>query len=150
MRNLRYILFALLLWPLSGCKNDQANDVPSFPVSLDLNIGGEYVHFVPDNGFQTLTFTQKRYEIDYIGYAGVLVWIDMEGEYRAADLCCPHCLLREAPVEIDGLFAVCPTCGEHFDLSYGAAIPQKGITRQTLRRFSTYYSPYTRILHVSN
>lgn len=129
----------LILCFLLGCKGRQECDVPSYPVVFDMNIFSQYPHFVPGNGFQTMTFTQKRYERDLIGYAGLLVWVDMEGKYNACDLCCPHCLDRNKPVYTDGIYAVCPECGEEYDLSYGLAVPQHGISRQALRRFSTSY-----------
>ena len=124
---------------MSGCKRNQLCDVPSYPVLFEMNIISMYPHFVPDNGFQALTFTQKRYERDLIGYAGLLVWVDMDGRYNACDLCCPHCLDKTKPVTTDGFYAVCPVCGEHFDLSYGLAVPTKGMTRQALRRFDAAY-----------
>ncbi len=129
-------ILTILLVLLSACENTQRCDVPSYPVMFTMNILSEYPHFVPDNGYQTLTFTQKRYARDLIGYAGLLVWVDMEGKYNACDMCCPHCLDPQNPVYVDGIWAVCPACDEHFDLSYGLAIPTKGVTRQALRRFS--------------
>jgi nitrite reductase/ring-hydroxylating ferredoxin subunit len=59
----------------------------------------------------------------------------MDGHYHAADLCCPNCLKRNKPVEVDGLFAVCPLCDEHFDLSYGYAFPTKGKTDESLKKY---------------
>ncbi len=132
---LRILLVVCCFFLLSACEN-KTNPVPDFPVYLDLNIPALYPHFVPDNGFQTLVFTQKRYEYELIGYAGVLVWISMDGRYYAADLCCSHCIDHKQPVTPDGIFAVCPVCGEQYDLSYGLANPTKGIAKQTLRRFS--------------
>jgi nitrite reductase/ring-hydroxylating ferredoxin subunit len=63
-------------------------------------------------------------------------WIAMDGNYYAADLCCPNCVMKK-PVEIDGLYAVCPKCGEHYDLSYGYAFPTKGFTQYPLRKYPT-------------
>ena len=135
------LLFAISVGcMLSGCKRNQQCDVPSYPVLFEMNIISMYPHFVPDNGFQVLTFTQKRYERDLLGYAGLLVWVDMDGRYNACDLCCPHCLEKTKPLTIDGFYGVCPVCDEHFDLSYGLAVPTYGITRQALRRFDTHYS----------
>ena len=114
-----------------------SNPVPHYPVYMDLDLVAMYPHFVPDNGFQTMTFTQKRYEYELIGYAGVLVWVGMDGQYHAADLCCSYCLSRTYPVEPDGIFAVCPVCGETYDLSYGLANPTKGKTKYPLRPFGT-------------
>ena len=134
------ILLIGMLFP--SCEK-QTNPVPSYPVYLDLNIPAVYPHFVPDNGFQTLSFTQKTYEYELLGYAGVLVWVGMDGHYYASDLCCSYCLDRQHPVIPDGIFAVCPTCGEEYDLSYGLANPMKGLARQPLRRFGTRFTGTT-------
>ena len=138
MNRLRCLPLVFLLL-LSACEGTQKCDVPSYPVVFDMNIMSEYPHFVPDNGYQVMTFTEKRYARDLIGYAGLLVWVDMEGKYNACDLCCPHCLDPKQPVYVDGIWAVCPVCDEHFDLSYGLAVPTQGHTRQALRRFSAIY-----------
>jgi nitrite reductase/ring-hydroxylating ferredoxin subunit len=64
----------------------------------------------------------------------------MDGHYHAADLCCPNCVNKTKPVEVDGLYAVCPICGEAFDLSYGYAFPTKGITKYPLRQYQAIYN----------
>ena len=128
------ILLSVIL--LSACENvNYRSSVPSMPVSYTLYITREHPHFIVENGFQTLTITHTIYEREYLGYAGLLLWVGMDGNYHAADLCCPNCLKKHKPVEVDGLFAVCPTCDEHFDLSYGYAIPTKGTTPEPLRKY---------------
>ena len=64
----------------------------------------------------------------------------MDGHYHAADMCCPNCVNKTKPVEVDGLYAVCPICGEAFDLSYGYAFPTKGITKYPLRQYQAIYN----------
>ena len=75
------------------------NPVSYVPVNYTLNITQEYPHFVVDNGYNVMTITKTRFDREYIGYAGLVVWIGMDGQYHAADLCCPHCLLKHKPVE---------------------------------------------------
>ena len=136
---LRLLIPAVCLCLLAACEN-RNNPVPNYPVYLDLDIPALYPHFVPDNGFQTLVITQKRYEYELIGYAGVLVWISMDGKYCAADLCCVNCLDPKRPVLVDGIFAVCPLCGQQYDISYGLANPVNGTAKHTLRRFGTRFN----------
>jgi len=140
MARLRFLMLSLLMLVLLACENKNLNPTPSYPVYLDLNIMAEYPHFVPDNGYQTMTFTQRRYEVDAIGFAGVLVITAMDGQYHACDLCCPICLRRDSGVVVDGIFATCPFCGEQYDLSYGYATPMRGISRFPLRDFRCSYS----------
>lgn len=130
----------LLLSALVGCKDiNNRNPVSHVPVSYTLNITSEYPHFITANGYQTLTITTTKFEREYIGYSGLLIWIGMDGSYHAADLCCTNCLYKHKPVEVDGLFAVCPTCGESYDLSYGFANPTKGITQFPLKKYRALY-----------
>ncbi len=136
---MRILPLACCLFFHTACENKN-NPVPRYPVYLDLDIPALYPHFVPANGFQTMTFTQKRYDYELVGYAGVLVWISMDGKYWAADLCCPRCLDPQQPVIIDGFFAECNGCGEQFDLSYGLANPVRGKTKHPLRPFGTRIS----------
>ena len=135
----RLILLVLFTLSMSSCRNTVwFSSVPSYPVQFELNIWAEYPHFVTDNGFQTLCFTQRRYDIDYLGYAGLLIWVDMNSQYKAADLCCPHCLTRD-PVRVDGFYAICDKCGEQYDLSFGIANPTKGISNEVLRHYTVQY-----------
>lgn len=152
MRVMRVILCVLLLFSTAACEDTVwRSAVPSYPVQLTINTQqGIYVHFVPSNinacciidrdGYhfngQTLPLTM----LDYYGYAGVIVYIDGNGQYSAFDMACPKCLSRQHPVEQDGMFATCPLCGEQYDLSYGYATPSQGISREPLRKYTTLYS----------
>ena len=134
----RWWIIVLVCSTIMGCEDvNRRSSVPHVPVNYTLNITSEYPHFVTDNGYQTMAITQKRFEREYIGYAGLLVWIGMDGSYHAADLCCPHCIKSSKPVEINGIYAICPICNEQFDLSYGFAIPTKGIIDEPLRKYQT-------------
>jgi hypothetical protein len=117
------------------------NPVSYVPVNYTLNITQEYPHFVVDNGYNVMPpITKTRFDREYIGYAGLIVWIGMDGQYHAADLCCPNCLLKNKPVEVDGFYAICPKCEEHYDLSYGYANPTKGMTKFGLKMYQTILS----------
>lgn len=134
MKHWLFILPCCLL--LSACeKVNYRSSVPNVPVNYTLYITTEFPHFIVDNGFQALTITSSKYERESVGYAGLLIWTAMDGHYHAADLCCPNCLKRNKPVKVDGLFAVCPLCDEHFDLSYGYAFPTKGKTDESLKKY---------------
>ena len=131
-------LYIGCLFILLGCEDtNNMNPVSYVPVNYTLNITQEYPHFVVDNGYNVMTITKTRFDREYIGYAGLVVWIGMDGQYHAADLCCPHCLLKHKPVEVDGFYAICPECEEHYDLSYGYANPTKGMTKFGLKMYRT-------------
>ncbi|MCQ2310763.1 MAG: hypothetical protein MJZ64_03325 [Paludibacteraceae bacterium] len=135
-RTTSWLIVMLMLVVCIGCKNKRRSSVPDYPVNIEIDLL-TYPHFIPDNGFKVFLppFTQSFKIDEYIGYAGVVVWVNTVNQYRAADLCCPHCLLKDKPVKVDGgFYAVCPTCGEEYDLSV-AAFPTKGIANEPLRPY---------------
>lgn len=130
----RWLIILIVCCSLMACEDvNRRSPIPHVPVNYTLYVTREYPNFVIDNGYQTMTITQTKFEHEYIGYAGLLVWIGMDGNYHAADLCCPKCLKRKKPVYVDGIFAICPLCEEVFDLSYGYPFPTKGKTKDPLR-----------------
>ncbi len=137
----RILFISILCALLLGCEGwNLRSSVPSVPVQYTIHITREYPHFIVENGFQTMTVTKAKYEREYLGYSGLLIWVGMDGNYHAADLCCPHCLLKNKPVEVDGIYAICPQCEETYDLSYGYAFPTKGVAKETLRKYPTSYT----------
>ncbi len=131
-------VIVLLCGTIMGCEDiNRRSPVPYVPVNYTLHITREHPHFMLDHGFQTMTITQTKFEREYIGYAGLLIWVAMDNQYHAADLCCPNCLKKNQPVQVQGLFAICPICNENFDLSFGYPIPTKGITKYPLRTYQT-------------
>lgn len=153
MRAYKNILWLLLGCLLAGCDGNTTfrSSVPSYPVNIKINTSlGMFVNFVPENiytyviadkdGYHFNGQALPRTELDRFGYAGVVVYIDGFGQYGAYDMACPHCVKQNAPVEIDGMFAVCPTCGEEYDLGGGYATPQKSISNEALRKYSLIVS----------
>ena len=149
-KGLTILLFFLTL---TACDTHTTyrSSVPSYPVNIRINTNeGVYVHFVPENIYTFLTVDEKgchfngqidpRLVTDRFGYAGVVVYIDGFGTYSAYDMACPHCVKQDTPVEIDGMLAACPICGEEYDLGTGYATPQKGISNEALRRYDLIVS----------
>lgn len=146
-----------ILFGLTSCDDTSysGNPVPFAPVAYEVNITSEYPNLNKDNGFgekQRLIVTKKRFEYDYIGYAGLLIWVGMDNAYHAADLCCPYCLDSNVPVNIDGLWAKCPTCEEEYDISYGYCSPHYGISKYPLKQYTVQElaSPAGKKLRISN
>lgn len=130
----------LVLLACTACEDvNYRSSVPYAPVNYTVYITREHPNFVVENGFQTMTVTKRTFLEEYIGYAGLLIWVGMDNAYHAADLCCPHCVKRHLPMIVDGLYAICETCGEEFDLSYGYGVPTRGITREPMKMYHTSY-----------
>ena len=146
----RFGLIFLLAFLFSSCDDTTfVSSVPTYPVRFVINTNvGEFVHFKTTalNEYVTLTedgyryngrWIQARLVTDAYGYAGTIVFVSING-YDAYDLACPYCAAhgQKIPCDIDGIFAICPNCGEHYDLGSGTAAPQKGISKEMLRRYT--------------
>ncbi|MBQ6723973.1 MAG: hypothetical protein IJQ84_05625 [Paludibacteraceae bacterium] len=153
----RIILFGLLTLVLfPSCeKTTFRSSVPTYPVHVVIDTRvGSFVHFKPDLKMPSaITLTEKGYfydgsfvrlpEVtDRWGYGGVLVYINLLGNYDAYDLACPYCASKGQcqRCEIDDIYAICPHCGEHYDIGSGTAAPQKGIANEYLRRINMIHS----------
>lgn len=133
-------IIMMLLGMLAACEDvNYRSSVPITPVNYTIYITREHPGFVVENGFQTMVITQRTFMEDYIGYSGLLIWVGMDNAYHAADLCCPHCVKKAIPLQVDGLFACCSLCGEEYDISYGYGNPTKGVTKEPLKRYNTSY-----------
>lgn len=148
-RSRRLILF-LAVMALSACEGTTfQSSVPTYPVRVVIDTRmGVFVHFLPTEFNAHVTVNRTGYwfneqfalpvsAMDAWGYGGVVVFVGMNG-YDAYDLACPYCAQRGGchACAIDGIFAVCTECGEHYDLASGTAAPQKGLARETLRRLA--------------
>lgn len=132
-----------------GCEGASFNSsIPSYPVNIELNIAAEYPHFVPDNIMQYMTFTQGRLLTDRVGYGGILVVTGLDANYHAFDLACPVECRRDIKVSVDGMYAVCPKCGEQYEIFYGIGNPTKGISHEALRRYTCVV--YNGVLRIRN
>ena len=151
-KKLTILLIALMA---VGCERTTFRSaVPNYPIHLEINTNvGIFVHFVPENvstyliadadGIHLNGITQKLTVDQAYGYAGTVVYIDGTSPYASYDLCCPHCLKRDKPCTINGMFAVCPECGEQYDIYSGTGVPTRGIANEPLKRYHTVYNAAT-------
>lgn len=97
---------------------------------------------VDKEGYHYNGILYPRTVVDAYGYGGVVVYIDMFNTYHAFDLACPYCAGRgkRQSCEIDAPFAICPNCGERYDLGSGTAAPQKGIAREYMLSIPLQYN----------
>ena len=151
MRIFRLLIIGLAGLLLCGCeKNPLQSSVPRYPVNVTIDTrSGVFVHFIPtalntyvtvneDGYFYNGQKVQPLSVLDAYGYGGVVVYVDINGQYNAFDLACPYCAARSSrqPCTVDGIYAVCPSCGEHYDLGTGTGVPQKGIADEQMLRLT--------------
>lgn len=138
---------------LVGCENTTwQSSVPTYPVRATIDTRAVFIDFTPENTNAYITIDKEGYYEngrfvlpvtvnDAWGYGGLLVYVSMNG-YVAFDLACPNCAAhgKKRPCDMDGIFAVCPECGEQYEVASGYAVPQKGICREALRQYNIVYS----------
>lgn len=138
---------------LVACENTTwQSSVPTYPVRATIDTRAVFIDFTPENTNAYITIDKDGYYEngrfvlpvtvnDAWGYGGLLVYVSMNG-YVAFDLACPNCAAhgKKRPCDMDGIFAVCPECGEQYEVASGYAVPQKGICREALRQYNIVYS----------
>ena len=145
----KHYMFGLLLAiALSGCNDNVISSIPNYPVSLALNLTTTYPTF-RNSINRYLVFKKAIYVTDMVGYGGILVYTDFNGDYCAYDLSCPYeakRTVRVVPNEVG--HAVCEGCGSVFNISDGIGEPLSGPAKQTLKRYKTILSGD--VLYVTN
>jgi nitrite reductase/ring-hydroxylating ferredoxin subunit len=143
-----FLVLVSLMW--AGCDGTTfQSSVPAYPVRIIIDTQlGAFVHFQPTSLNSHIVVNRDGYvfndeyvmplgAMDMYGYGGVVVYVSLYG-YEAFDLACPYCAGKGLckACTIDGIYAVCPHCGEEYDLASGYALPQKSISKETLRRLN--------------
>ena len=150
---MRHTIIALLALVLLSCEGTTwQSSVPTYPVRAVIDTRALFVDFTPENTNAYITINKDGYyengryvlpagATDAWGYGGLLVYVSMNG-YVAFDLACPYCAGRgqKMPCEMDGIYAVCPHCGEKYEVATGYALPQTGISREALRQYNIIQS----------
>lgn len=143
--------FAAVL--LTGCYQEPVSSIPARPVNLIIKDEGIFVHFfsgtwgdfvtADEQGLHYLGQTIYRQEgTGAFGYGGVVTVVtnNTNNPYASFDLACPNCYLKYAKpirIHVDGCFATCPECGEQFNIGSGIGSPDKGISKENLKRYTT-------------
>ncbi len=142
----QFIILFFCLPFFCGCENTTyQSSVPAYPVHAVIDTRTLFVDFLPENTNAYVTVNQEGYKengrfvstlnvTDAYGFGGLLVYVSVNG-YVAFDLACPYCAARgtKSPCIMDGIFAECPLCGERYEIASGYAVPQRGISKETLR-----------------
>lgn len=153
MRNFRLIICLLSLFLLSCHDTTFQSSVPAYPVRVSIDTKqGAFVHFQPTafNSYVAVNrdgyFLDGQYVLplgatDMYGYGGIVIFVSLYG-YDAYDLACPYCALHglKRPCTINGFYAECDECGEHYDLASGYALPTQSISHESLRRLNVINS----------
>ena len=127
---------------LMGCEGNYVSSIPDYPVFLDIDLRlAPYNTTLKNNNNSYVLFEKPRMGkelTDRIGYGGIIVYVNFEGEYCAFDLSCPHEALQSVKVKPNGLGQlVCDSCNSVYDISFGVGHPIEGPSKEGLKRYKT-------------
>ena len=122
------ILLLFITCLLTACDQPLTSSIPSAPVNLELRLSFEDSDLVP--ALAAKSITQKRRQVDLLGFGGVLVvsrGYNPGGalELFAYDLACPYEVDRNVRVVPDEAGkARCPKCGSVYVTMWGMGVPE--------------------------
>jgi len=135
-----YFIISFLVISVVSCNDNIISSIPDYPVYLNLNLVTTYPTF-RNSINQYLIFKKPVLVTDMIGYGGILVYTDFNGDYCAFDLSCPYEAKQNILVVPNKVGqAVCEGCGSVFNISDGIAEPVSGKAKQTLKRYKATLS----------
>lgn len=131
------IAIIIQLLVVSSCIEIDDNQIPSYPVSINLSTAGYWQTYgVTSPGSYRIFNVGERIPANYpyvatsrTGFGGVLLVCDIySGEPKAYDMSCPVERRADVRIHIDdtGYEAVCAKCGSHFDVMSGWGTPLSG------------------------
>lgn len=142
-RLIYYIIGVILLLFTQSCIEINDDQIPSYPVSINLSTAGYWQTYgVTSPGMYRVFNVGERIPANYpyvatsrTGFGGVLLVSDIySGEPCAYDMSCP--VERRADVRIyvdeSSYEAVCAKCGSHYDImgGWGAPLSGKAVTNK--------------------
>lgn len=130
-KNLALLLILFTL--LAGCTG-YVTSIPDREVYFKRNINTE--NLTPFGAYMYVT--ERAYEVDRIGFGGLLIYHAQDNVFYAVDLACPKEVsanVRISPPDDLGM-CKCETCGEIYDMSFGQGSPTKGIAKEPLRHYT--------------
>jgi len=128
-------LLPILFTLLAGCTG-YVSSIPDRDVYLKRDIN---TNLTPFGAY--LYITERVFEVDRIGFGGLLIYHAQDNIFYAVDLACPKEVspkVRISPPDDHGL-CKCDSCGEVYDMSFGQGTPTKGIAKEPLRHYTVSF-----------
>ncbi len=147
MNKIKYIFFFVAFFSVFSCvKEEPLYTIPFAPVYFRIDINGldsDLTHFTYKKYLSGRTIGEQ------VGYSGLLVFRDSEGEIFAFDLCCPQEDSREIRVEPeDNGEAACPVCGNRYVFWTGTGHEVSG--GESLQKYQVLGTTQSGVFHIRN
>jgi hypothetical protein len=143
----KQILSLLMLLLLAACGDNYSSSIPSYPVSLRLNLATGYPLF-RNSVNQFLLFEKPILTTDRMGYGGILLCSgELNGygnsQYFAYDLSCPVEAKRTVKLRAlqdDFCKVKCDECTSEYYVGNGLGMPTFGPAKEALKQYRTSLS----------
>ncbi|HBT84419.1 MAG TPA: hypothetical protein DEB12_00730 [Porphyromonadaceae bacterium] len=144
----RCLLLTILFILFLSCEDNTPRlTIPYAPVNFTVDLNSYDYSLRESLSFKIFTETERRFDSDRFGYAGLLVVADVTGStIYAYDLCCPYEDNRNIKVEPTGDGkAICYECKSVFDImrghsGLGFGTPVSGPSEEPLQSYLVYSS----------
>jgi len=120
-----------------GCNKETNKIIPYVPVRFEINLNIVNELNVPGNSVY----------FSGCGYAGVIIYCEMQGSYYAFDAACTNEISTGCHIKNEGVLGICPCCNSQFVLM-GGGYPAKGPATFPLQQY--HVSVMNNILKVYN
>jgi len=117
----------------SSCTQEiPALTIPSAPVNFKIDLMTDKIDY-----FDYAVFESPRRAGEYVGYAGLLIFRNQEGQIFAYDLCCPKERSQTVKVIPNSRGeAVCPVCGSVYSIWTGFGNVVSGPSTLPLQKYN--------------
>ncbi len=127
-------LITLLFFLLHGCvEEEHPFNLPYAPVNFVIDINGI------DSDLHDLSyklFHQGRAAREHVGFGGLLIFKNHDGDIFAFDLSCPYEQARDVWVKPnDNWEAECSVCGSKYEIFYGSGQRRSGPADKGLQKY---------------
>lgn len=137
MRKRTLIIPTLFLVIILMACDGYVSSIPDRDVYFKRNINTE--NLSPFGAY--LYITERQFEVDRIGFGGLLIYHAQDNVYYAVDLACPKevspTVLISPPDDLG--MCECDSCGEIYDMTFGQGTPTKGISKEALRHYTVSF-----------
>lgn len=137
MKKRTLILSTVLLVIILMACDGYISSIPDREVYFKRNINTE--NLSPFGAY--LYVTDRLFEVDRVGFGGLLIYHAQDNVYYAVDLACPKEVsptVRISPPDDLGM-CECDSCGEIYDMTFGQGTPTKGISKEALRHYTVSF-----------
>jgi hypothetical protein len=140
-----FLLSSFILFLNWGCTKSKNDVVPNVYIDFTINLSDpEFFNLNAIGNAVIVTSATNNWGYSAAGYNnnGVIVYRSTMEDFYAYDGTCPHDFAvngKSIKLKIDGIFAVCPSCGTTYALP-GFGSPYSGVGKYPLKNYKTYFN----------